>query len=596
MSDVVASIKARLNIEDVVASYATLKKVGRSYKALCPFHSEKTPSFIVSPEKQIAYCFGCHKGGDIFKFIQEVEGVDFPEAVKILADKAGIKVDGKKFDKKQKGEKGIKDYLMEIHEETCSFFEEKLFDDSDESKEVLKYLEKRGISKDTIKEFRIGFASDSFDELQRFLIKKGFKHDVLVKSGLFSLKDASGGSMYDKFRGRLMFPIFDYMGRVIGFGGRALQADQEPKYLNSPETPIYSKGRVLYGLSHAKKAIKENDKVVVVEGYFDVISLYQAGICNVVASSGTAFTPDQVRLIKRFTKNVVSCFDTDSAGIMATKRAYEVMQNLDLNMKTLKMEGEFKDPADFMLENKKDGKEKFLKLINSADDFLEFYTNLLYKNIDVKTLEGRRKFLDEIIPLLKNLKSSVQTDYFVRIVAKYLEIKEEFLYDEIDNFKVLRDDFGVNEAVSDVRLGAKPDAISVIVGISLQYPEYFPLMKDNVSEEEDFSDELKDVYIEMKSQYTPTSTKEKGWNFDGEKMAHVSEKVAFLSLFAEESYCEFSKEAIALEMEKLIDKIKKDRMMHKRLRIEKALKEADLASDVDKKKLLLEEFQKLLTS
>jgi len=592
----VASIKARLNIEDVVASYATLKKVGRSYKALCPFHSEKTPSFIVSPEKQIAYCFGCHKGGDIFKFIQEVEGVDFPEAVKILADKAGIKVDGKKFDKKQKGEKGIKDYLMEIHEETCSFFEEKLFDDSDESKEVLKYLEKRGISKDTIKEFRIGFASDSFDELQRFLIKKGFKHDVLVKSGLFSLKDASGGSMYDKFRGRLMFPIFDYMGRVIGFGGRALQADQEPKYLNSPETPIYSKGRVLYGLSHAKKAIKENDKVVVVEGYFDVISLYQAGICNVVASSGTAFTPDQVRLIKRFTKNVVSCFDTDSAGIMATKRAYEVMQNLDLNMKTLKMEGEFKDPADFMLENKKDGKEKFLKLINSADDFLEFYTNLLYKNIDVKTLEGRRKFLDEIIPLLKNLKSSVQTDYFVRIVAKYLEIKEEFLYDEIDNFKVLRDDFGVNEAVSDVRLGAKPDAISVIVGISLQYPEYFPLMKDNVSEEEDFSDELKDVYIEMKSQYTPTSTKEKGWNFDGEKMAHVSEKVAFLSLFAEESYCEFSKEAIALEMEKLIDKIKKDRMMHKRLRIEKALKEADLASDVDKKKLLLEEFQKLLTS
>ena len=591
-----ASIKARLNIEDVVASYATLKKVGRSYKALCPFHSEKTPSFIVSPEKQIAYCFGCNKGGDIFKFIQEVEGVDFPEAVKILADKAGIKVDGKKFDKKQKGEKGIKDYLMEIHEETCSFFEEKLFDDSDESKEVLKYLEKRGISKDTIKEFRIGFASDSFDELQRFLIKKGFKHDVLVKSGLFSLKDASGGSMYDKFRGRLMFPIFDYMGRVIGFGGRALQADQEPKYLNSPETPIYSKGRVLYGLSHAKKAIKENDKVVVVEGYFDVISLYQAGICNVVASSGTAFTPDQVRLIKRFTKNVVSCFDTDSAGIMATKRAYEVMQNLDLNMKTLKMEGEFKDPADFMLENKKDGKEKFLKLINSADDFLEFYTNLLYKNIDVKTLEGRRKFLDEIIPLLKNLKSSVQTDYFVRIVAKYLEIKEEFLYDEIDNFKVLRDDFGVNEAVSDVRLGAKPDAISVIVGISLQYPEYFPLMKDNVSEEEDFSDELKDVYIEMKSQYTPTSTKEKGWNFDGEKMAHVSEKVAFLSLFAEESYCEFSKEAIALEMEKLIDKIKKDRMMHKRLRIEKALKEADLASDVDKKKLLLEEFQKLLTS
>lgn len=592
MRDLVSEIKARLSIEDVVSSYVQLKKAGRSFKGLCPFHNEKTPSFIVSPEKQIAYCFGCHKGGDIFKFIEEAEGVDFVEAMRILADKAGIKVETSDF-KKSKGETSIKDELFNVHEKACQFFEDQLGEKS--AKEILSYLEKRKITKDTIKEFRIGFSGDSPDGLYKFLIKKGFKHDVIVKSGLIASGDISSRDVFDKFRYRLMFPIFDYMGRVIGFGGRALKEDQNPKYLNSPETMIYSKGKVLYGLSHAKKDIKENDRVVIVEGYFDLISLYQAGVKNVVASSGTALTSEQVRLIKRFTKNVVSCFDTDSAGIEATKRAYAVLQEFDMGIKVLQMDKKFKDPADFVLEKGKDSKEEFLKMVGESIDFMEFYSKFLRQNLDVRTLEGRRKFLDEMVPLVKISGSGARTDYYVRMLARDLDMKEKFLYDEIENFKVLRESERMRGIVVNVPRKAGLDVGAVIVALCLEYPKVFEIVK-NAVEESDFDGEIKDIYIEMLRQYNPSATSKKNWDFEGEKLACISYKVAFLSLFAEEKYGEFSEESVEIEIEKLIDRVKENRRMHKRIAVEKALKDAESKGDEKQKKILLEEFRKLLTS
>jgi DNA primase len=592
MRDLVSEIKARLSIEDVVSSYVQLKKTGRSFKGLCPFHNEKTPSFIVSPEKQIAYCFGCHKGGDIFKFIEEAEGVDFVEAMRILADKAGIKIETSDF-KKSKGETSIKDELFEAHEKACQFFEDQLFEKN--AKEHLAYLEKRGITEDTIKEFRIGFSGDSPDGLYKFLIKKGFKHDVIVKSGLIASGDISSRDVFDKFKFRLMFPIFDYMGRVIGFGGRALKEDQTPKYLNSPETKIYSKGNVLYGLSHAKKDIKENDRVVIVEGYFDLISLYQAGVKNVVASSGTALTKEQVRLIKRFTKNVVSCFDTDSAGIEATKRAYSVLQEFDMGIKVLQMDKKFKDPADFVLEKGKDSKEEFLKMVGESIDFMEFYSKFLRQNLDVKTLEGRRKFLDEVVPLVKISGSGARTDYYVRMLGRDLDMKEKFLYDEIENFKVLRAPERGGERADAPRLKSGLDAGTVIIALCLEYPKVFEIVKNSV-EESDFDGEIKDIYIEMLRQYNPSATSRKNWDFEGEKLACISGKVAFLSLFAEEKYGEFSEESVKIEMEKLIDRVKENRRMHRRIAIEKALKDAESKGDEKQKKIFLEEFRKLLTS
>ncbi len=595
MADVVADIKNRLDIVDVVAPYVELKKAGRNFKACCPFHSEKTPSFVVSPEKQIAYCFGCHKGGDMFRFIQEVEGVDFAECVSILADKAGVKADVKKFKSKGgKGEKSLKEQLLEIHEDACKMFEAKLFDKSEESKKVLAYLEKRQMTKEMIKEFRVGLATKDYDDLHKYLMKKGHKQDLLVKSGLFSLKDVAGKGIYDKFRLRLMFPIFDQMGRVIAFGGRALEKDQVPKYLNSPETGIYSKGKVLYGLSHAKQAIKEADKVVVVEGYFDVIALYQNDIKNIVASSGTALTPEQVKLIGRFTKNIVSCFDTDPAGINATKRAYEVIQDAEMNMKTLKMTGDMKDPADFMVDRGKKGKDEFLGLIDNAENFLEFYMYLLNQKFEVKSLEGRRKFLEEIIPLMKMMKSTVKMDHFVRVLANYLDTKEKFLYDEIENFKVLRDQYSGRNEVEEVK-GEKLSVSALLISVLLENPLHLGKVKETLNED-DFEGDLKNIYIEMCRKYNAGRTEKEGWDLDAEKMAVPSDRIAFLSLYAEEKYGSFNGESIEFEVGKLIDRIVKGRRMHKRIELEKALKEAEKDGDEDKKKQLLKDFQKLLTS
>ena len=596
MGDIVTDIKARLSIEDVVSSYVQLKKAGRSYKGLCPFHNEKTPSFVVSPEKQIAYCFGCHKGGDIFQFIQEVEGVEFPEAIRILADRAGLKVEVEKINKKYKaGEKGLKDFLYEAHEEAAMHFQKKLFDKSAESEKVLEYLRKRGVTDETIQTFQIGFAKDSYDDLYGHLTKKGFKKDVLIKSGLFGYKEIDNAKLYDKFKGRLIFPIFDQMKRVIGFGGRALQAEQVPKYLNSPETPIYSKGKVLYGLSHAKKAMKESDKVIIVEGYFDLIALYQAGIENVVASSGTALTSDQVGLIKRFTKNIFSCFDTDSAGIEATRRAYEVALGAEIEMKTLTMPDEFKDSADFMLAKGVSGRDEFLKMVDTASDFIEFYAKLLTSQVNVKTFDGRRKFMDEVVPILKMMKSAVKMDYFVKIVASVLDTKAQFIYDEIANYKVLR--VPVKESENNVVTHDKQriDARSLLIGVLLEFPKFFAFA--DKLKETDFDGSLKDIYTELVNQYNASrSDSHEKWDLDSSALTGLQEKISYLALFAESYYENFSEETISGEVQKLIDRILKDRRLHQRLKLEKELKEAEEKGDLARQKMLLEEFKELITS
>lgn len=600
MRDIVSEIKARLSIEDVVSQYVKLQKAGRYYKALSPFQQEKTPSFVVSPEKQIAYCFSTHKGGDMFRFIQDIENVDFPEAVKILADKAGIKMPEKStFVKQAKGEVNLKEQLLSAHEKAALFFEENLKNGSDEAKAVLEYLKKRGVTEETIKEFRIGYAPDSYDALQKHLMKEGFKKDVLIKSGLMTVKDMNA-EVIDKFRCRLMIPILDHMGRIIGFGGRALKEGQDPKYLNSPETPLYSKRKVLYGLSHSKQYIREKDAAVFVEGYFDVIMLYQAGIKNVVASSGTALTPEQVGLVKRFAHTFVSCFDTDRAGIDATKRAYIVLQPFDMVMKTLRMSGSFKDPADFILEKGlENGKAEFEKFIADSVDFIEFYAEILGKNFDTATIDGRKKFLNEIIPLVKIVGSSVKLDYYVHVISKYVDTKEKFLYDEIEKFKLGPEYSVQSEEKGDVASGiAAPKKLSpveILIGIVIEYPNLFPILENSGLEAANF-DDVKDIYFALKDQYNPVRTSKEGWDFDGEEYVDIRRKIDVLSLYATSKYGDFSDETIENEARKLIDNMRAHRRMHQRLQLEKALKEAEAKGDIEKKKELLKLFQDLLTS
>jgi DNA primase len=586
MADTVEEIKARLDIVEVVGAYVQLKKAGQNYKGLCPFHSEKTPSFVVSPEKQICHCFGCNKGGDIFNFIEEVEGAEFTEAMQILADKAGVKIDNvSKFAKKEA--KGEKDEYFKAHNLACEFFERELHK-TDNGKKVLEYLYKRGMKDVTLKEFKVGFSPDKYDALYPYLLKKGISKRVLIKSGFVSAKGVGSDEVYDKFRGRLMFPIFDYMGRVCGFGGRALKKDQMPKYLNSPENRIYNKSRVLYGLYHSKASVKENDRIVLVEGYFDVILPYQEGIKNVAAVSGTALTSDQATLIKRLTSNVVTCFDLDKAGFEATKRSYSILTNVDVVVKTVSgFEG--KDPAD--LVNDKGGKE-FIKFIEKSVDFISFYSDKLVETHDVETFEGRHAVIKDLLPLLKQLSPSGK-DFHVRELATKLGMKEQFLYDELESFSLPKD-HPAREKSENVE---KADGFSleqVICGIVLANPQLFGALSKMV-DENDFYGLEKDIYKELHDQYNKSRNDLSKWNFSKGILSSLKEKLDVLSLYVEERYGELSKELVEEEVEKLVDKVKKTRRGKKLNDLRMEIVEAEKSDKKEKLIELLKKQQKLLS-
>lgn len=588
MADIVDDIKARLGVHDVVSQYVQLKKAGVNYKGLCPFHGEKTPSFVVSPEKQIFHCFGCHKGGDIFTFIQEIEGVEFAEALQVLADKAGIKLEN--IAKLNKGaSKSEKDEYFKAHELACEQFEKQLHK-SKEGKKVLEYLYKRGVNDETIKEFRIGFAPDDYEFLHPFLLKKGISKKVLLKSGFVSAKNLADDRVYDKFRSRLMFPIFDYMGRICGFGGRALKKDQMPKYLNSPENIIYNKSKILYGLSHSKEAVKEKGKMVLVEGYFDVILPYQEGVKNLVATSGTALTSDQVRLIKRFCSDVIMCFDNDKAGFEASKRAYSLAHAEGINARMVDdLEG--KDPADFILE--KSG-EEFDGILNRANDFISVFIDRLLSENDIEIIEGRRKVLNELLPLYKRMSPTVQ-DLYVRELAQKMNIDSNILYDEIANFDLAETHPARVSSVADTNSQNPKMLISdIALALILQWPFLYGKTSDKF-DDNDFDETGKSIYNALTDQYNLCRDGLKEWSFDKGVLADLRGKIDVLTLYADDQYFGFSDEGIEAELIKLIDKIKKDRRASSLREIQKKILEAEKSDQKDKLIELLTLQQDLLS-
>lgn len=591
MRDIVTEIKDRLDISDVVSQYVQLKRAGHNFKGLCPFHSEKTPSFVVSPEKQICHCFGCNKGGDIFGFIQEVESVTFAEAIKILADRAGLKIEeSDKISKKEN--KTEKDEYFTAHELACAFFEKQLFTTND-GKKVLEYLYSRGVKDETIKEFRIGFSPDSYDALYTELLKSGVKKDVLIKSGFVSVKNISSDQIFDKFRMRLMFPIFDSLGRICGFGGRALKADQMPKYLNSPENIIYSKSKVLYGFSHAKKYIKELNNVVFVEGYFDMILPYQGGVKNVVATSGTALTKEQAKMMNRITKNAVTSFDTDNAGFEATKRAFEILQTEGFNVKTVAAFDK-KDPADYVKEN---GGDAFKDAVSSAKDFIGFYMDRLIKDFDVTTFDGRKNVMNLLMPFYKMM-TPTDRDFYVKDLAGKISVDENVLYDEIGSYKLPKDhpakqSFQDNEKSSSFRkfeIGVP----EIILGIVLGYPHIFAEIS-SVLTEDDFDGDFKNVYKECLSQYNSSRTREGKWDLESEDLGRRKAEIGVYALYVEDKYQDFSDVAIALEVKKLVDNMRRTRRNNTLKEIQSKVKEAEKSGDKALLLQLLQEQQVLLS-
>lgn len=578
MNTAVDEIKDRLSIEDVVGQYVQLKKVGRSLKGLCPFHSEKTPSFIVSPEKQIAYCFGCNKGGDVFSFVQEVEGVDFTDALKILGERAGINLDSYKIE--QTTPKGQKDEFYDLHEKTTLFYEKQLHQ-TPKGKKVLEYLQKRGLTEEMIKLFRIGFSPDSFDETYTMLLKRGFTKKTLVSAGIAQTKETTIDKIYDRFRGRLMFPIFDNLGRVVGFGGRALSQGQEPKYLNSPETAIYHKSKLLYGFSHAKETIRETKEVIIVEGYMDVIVPYQSGTKNIVASSGTALTSQQLRLLKPYVDKIYLGFDMDLAGQEAAKRAYEISQEFDFDVHVLELP-EGKDPDEYI----KSGGD-LSEVVKTAPSYGDYLYKKVFSAYGTDTLAAKKKIVMEFMPFFKKIQSRIEKDEYVRKLAADLDLSEVQIYDEIKNLKLPEQHPArVHSSIDESSKSSKNYSVEqLILGFLMEFTRVTKSFIEKLKEEY-FSEELKPIYKAIADQYNSVGQDSGDLKFD--LPPELKEKSALLSLYVTEKYGEMSEEDTEKEMATLISSITKSHLEVRAREIQKEIKQAETDGDQKKLKELLE--------
>ncbi|HJN62311.1 MAG TPA: DNA primase [Candidatus Parcubacteria bacterium] len=427
ISSPIDEIKNRLDVVEVIQQYIRLQKAGANFRAVCPFHSEKKPSFFVSPVRQIWHCFGCGKGGDIFAFVREIEGIEFGDALRVLAQKAGIEL--KKQDPKLRTQR---ERLYEISELSTRFFEKQL-KESQAGNKVKEYLLNRGISEESIKKWRLGYAPDSWQGLSDFLVGKGYKREEIEKAGLAIKKSAD--NYFDRFRGRIMFPVFDLNSQVIGFGGRIFDTEKTKKieiakYVNTPATFLYDKGRILYGLDRTRVEIRKKDFCLLVEGYIDVIMSWQAGLKNVVATSGTALTPNQLNLLRRYSSNLFTAFDMDIAGDMATKRGIDLAQNAGFNIKVITMP-EGKDPADVILENPKNWEE----LVAKARSIIEFYFETTFSKFDSKKPEGKREISKLLLPLIKRIPNRIEQSHWIQELAKRLEVREGIVEDEMKNVK-----------------------------------------------------------------------------------------------------------------------------------------------------------------
>ncbi|HJG07838.1 DNA primase [Megamonas hypermegale] len=415
--DFVERVRSSSDILAVISSYVHLKKKGNRYWGCCPFHNEKTPSFSVVPQQGFFYCFGCHAGGNVFKFLSLIENVSYYEAIKLQAQRLNIPIPTYRKNAHELAEEQERNDLLKIHELAGSFFHNCL------TKTALgapgrEYFATRQINSNIIEQFKLGYAPNLWDKLYTSFIKRGIPKELLAKSGLVTIKDS--GKAYDRFRNRVIIPIADEHGHITGFGGRVITNADSPKYLNSPETIIFNKRYLLFGLDQAQKAIKEQNFAIVVEGYMDAISLHSYGITNAVASLGTAFTVQQCRKILRFSPNIYFCYDSDNAGQNATMRALAIASSSGANVRVISIP-DGKDPDEFV---KKHGAKAFYTLIDKALPLMEFQLQYVLKNTNGNTLEGKLSAINQLMPLLANISNAVERNEYIIRISNVLGIDE----------------------------------------------------------------------------------------------------------------------------------------------------------------------------
>ena len=460
----IGEIKSRVNIVDLVSEYVALKKTGRNFVGLCPFHKEKTPSFSVNPEKQIFYCFGCGEGGDIFAFLMKINGASFAESARYLANKAGIDIPVRKMTGAERTVASEKEKLNRINAMAADWFSEQL--SSENGRAARDYLNKRKMAAAIAKEFRLGYSPEGWSHLVNYFEGRKVPLGLVEKTGLIISKDS--GRFYDRFRGRLIFPIEDLSGRVVAFGGRAL-GDDMPKYLNSPESPVYTKGRVLYGMYRTKDSIRNKDYVIIVEGYVDLLSLRDAGVSNVVATLGTALTREQVELIRRFTRNVAVIFDPDEAGRHAVERSLKLFLEENMHARVVVLPEGY-DPDDYV---KKFGPEALTKIIAHSPMMVDYYIEKIMGRSD--TLEDNMDVGRESISFISTISDRVEQNLFIKRVSEKLGIDQKLLKERVRKIPA-------NYKPSDrtASLEKKPGKVDMVelnlIYMMIEYPEKIPVV------------------------------------------------------------------------------------------------------------------------
>lgn len=475
-NELIEQIKEANDIVNVISEYVPLKKKGRNYWGCCPFHNEKTPSFSVTPEKGFYYCFGCHASGTVINFLMQEEGLSFPEALGKLAERAGIPLPEEELTDVERRQNEKRRRLYEINELAANFFHNCLTK-TEMGKVGLEYFQKRGLSRETIDKFRLGYAPDSWDKLYRAFTERKIPEAYLLKLGLVRKND--NGRVYDYFRNRVMFPICDGKGRVVGFGGRVLD-DSTPKYLNSPETEIFNKGHLLFAFDKAYKTIRRTKQAILVEGYMDVISAHNAGVTNVVASLGTAYTKDHGRLLMRQAEEIILAYDMDGAGRKAVRRAIDLLQNTDFKVRVLAMP-DGKDPDDYVRNHGRDG---FLTIIDKAIPPFEFLLNQAMIGHDSTDMAGKQAILDELFPFISHTENSVKRDSYLRALALPLWLDMGTIRQSFKEFTRRGRITLVSEA-QPVKTLIEPDSDETyIVAQAVQFPKAWQMVHDYVEDKD----------------------------------------------------------------------------------------------------------------
>lgn len=420
--EIIDQILDRVDIAEIIAGYIPLKKNGRNFKTNCPFHNEKTPSFVVSPEKQIYHCFGCGEGGNAIGFVMKYESMEFPEAIKVLAERAGVELP--RYKKENNEEESLSSRLYKINDLAAVFYQNYLM--SENGKKALSYLKARGVTAETLRIFRIGFAPLAWEMFRDYCENKKIHPELLKKAGLI-IKSEKTKKDYDRFRNRIMYPIFNERGNVLGFGGRVMD-DSLPKYINSPETAVYVKSNVLYGLNFSKKGIREKGYAIIVEGYMDVIIPFQYGINNIVATSGTSLTPDHVSMLKRYTNTVIMIFDADQAGETASLRGLDIFAEKGVEVKIVSLP-KSEDPDSFV---RKYGRKNLEEIVSSAKNLFDYKLDLLIARHGIKDV-GR--ISSEMMPTIAKIENEIVKSNYLKRLAERLEVREESLRHEMGKLK-----------------------------------------------------------------------------------------------------------------------------------------------------------------